>query len=121
MAKTLRDLVATNPPLRVEEDVEIHSMLPGHDDPRQHLLEQLMPTGSINVNPAEMLRRRAEGDVTEEQFVTYMDLVDPGWRSRRPHGGSTEDGGGSTRPYDSDLAGDVSFSPSFDATIRRDE
>jgi hypothetical protein len=124
MAKSLRDLVSSNPPLRGTPEIEIHSMLPGREDPRQHPLERLLPTPEMSVNPSEMRRRRAAGEVTEDQFVLYMDLVDPDWRERRPIGETVPDEGGVVRPYNPRLSDDempVDLA-AFDATvIRKDE
>ena len=76
--EALRRLAASPEPLmqdKTPEEAAIRSCLPGVDDPQEHVMERLFPTGILNLNPQEMKRRYLAGEVSEHDLRQYITLT----------------------------------------------
>ena len=100
MAKTLRDLVGSNPPLQEHTssvEAEMGTMLPGSDDPSEHPLERLRPSGHLNLNPGTVRRLWKAGEMSDAEVMEYEMLT--GERVRAEPEQPIPDRGGETQPY----------------------
>lgn len=100
MAKTLRDLVGNNPPLQDSTssvEAQMGSMLPGRDEPSEHPVERLMPTGRLNLNPQTVRRLWKAGEMSDAEVMEYESLT--GERVRAEPSEPIPDRGGETQPY----------------------
>lgn len=99
MTTSLRDLVGQNPPLleaNTPAEAEVHSCLPGQDDPSEHVLERLFPTGRLNLNPKRMKALYEAGEISEREVREWVAHTG---ESLYPEPPPLPDRGGETQPY----------------------
>lgn len=102
MATTLKDLVGRSPPLQrssTPEEAEAHSCLPGQNDPSEHVLERLFPTGRINLNPRKVRELWKAGEISEREVREYQAFSGEQVLPTRADGQPLPDRGGETQPY----------------------